>query len=259
MTCAEKFPALAFPGHYPAATRKFEVRQNHRSISRFVARSRAGIDDRPPLGFRRASSWPGDRSPSPPPERVPTKEGTEPRPPSPLAPAQAAPTKKRMQTAGIQSLLRTNCHCRFFARWWASCRRLPFEHQPMRDDSPITRRERWHRAPCPRNLPEKLSQRPSASRRSRGSRQNLVPGGGGWNRRPRREFRTGHNIRPAMIPLHNIGAGVKSQPARRRATVAGGTRLRRRLSKIFHRLKGGKRVWFDLPAGPAARAASANR
>src|SRR5438093_5971153 len=73
--------------------------------------------------------------------------------------------------------------------------------------------------------------------RSRGSRQNLVPGGGGWNNRARKAFKTGHNIRPAMIALHRIGVGVKDQPTKRRATVAGGTRLRRRLSKIFQRLK----------------------
>src|SRR5436305_3761666 len=72
--------------------------------------------------------------------------------------------------------------------------------------------------------------------RSRGSRQNLVPGGGGWNNRASKVFRTGHNIRPAMIALHGIGAGVQNQPIKRRAMVAGGTRLRRRLSKIFQRL-----------------------
>src|SRR6188472_3152022 len=74
-------------------------------------------------------------------------------------------------------------------------------------------------------------------RRSRGSRQNLVPGGGGWNNKARKAFKTGHNIRAAMIALHRIGAGVQNQPIRRRAMVAGGTRLRRRLSKIFQRLK----------------------
>src|SRR4029078_1991124 len=74
-------------------------------------------------------------------------------------------------------------------------------------------------------------------RRSRGSRQNLVPGGGGWNSRARKEFRTGHNIRPAIIPLQTIGTGVKNQPTVRRAMIAGGTRLRRRLSKIFQRLE----------------------
>src|SRR6266480_2627446 len=83
--------------------------------------------------------------------------------------------------------------------------------------------------------------------RSRGSRQNLVPGGGGWNNRARTAFRTGHNIRPAMIALHRIGAGVQNQPTRRRAMVAGGTRLRRRLSKIFQRLKAESGLGFILP------------
>src|SRR5512133_2247569 len=73
--------------------------------------------------------------------------------------------------------------------------------------------------------------------RSRGSRQNLVPGGGGWNNKARKAFKTGHNIRPAIIALHRIGEGVQNQPTRRRAMVAGGTRLRRRLSKIFQRLE----------------------
>src|SRR5512133_1454048 len=84
-----------------------------------------------------------------------------------------------------------------------------------------------------RNITASVTRR----RRSRGSRQNLVPGGGGWNNRARKAFRTGHKIRPAMITLHRIGAGVQNQPTKRRAMVAGGTRLRRRLSKIFQRLK----------------------
>src|SRR5207253_10630736 len=97
------------------------------------------------------------------------------------------------------------------------------------------------------------------SRRSRGSRQNLVPGGGGWKRRPTREFRTGHNIRAAMSPLHSSGAGVKSQPARRRATVAGGTRLRRKLSKIFHRLKAESGLGSNLPPPTGTRGFSQDR
>ena len=52
-----------------------------------------------------------------------------------------------------------------------------------------------------------------------------------------KHFRTGHNIRPAIIALHRIGAGVQNQPTRRRAIIAAGSRLRRRLSKIFQRLK----------------------
>src|SRR5437762_576132 len=32
-------------------------------------------------------------------------------------PRQAAPTKRSTHTAGIQTRPRTNCHCRFFARW----------------------------------------------------------------------------------------------------------------------------------------------
>src|ERR1044071_850293 len=71
---------------------------------------------------------------------------------------------------------------------------------------------------------------------SRGSRQNLVPGGGGWNNSSRKAFRTGQKMRTAISPLHTIGTGVKNQPARRRAIIAGGTKLRRRLSKIFQRL-----------------------
>src|SRR5207237_6249353 len=77
---------------------------------------------------------------------------------------------------------------------------------------------------------------------------NLVPGGGGWNNRARKAFRTGHNIRPAIIPLQSIGAGVKNQPARRRATIAAGTRLRRRLSKIFQRLKTESGLGSVLPS-----------
>src|SRR6266536_6628765 len=83
----------------------------------------------------------------------------------------------------------------------------------------------------------KITVRMTRRSRSRGSRQNLVPGGGGWNNRARKAFRTGHNIRPATIALHRIGAGVQNQPTRRRAMIASGTRLRRRLSKIFQRLK----------------------
>src|SRR5438876_8081007 len=89
--------------------------------------------------------------------------------------------------------------------------------------------------------------------RSRGSRQNLVPGGGGWNNSARKAFRTGHNIRPAIIPLHSIGAGVKNQPAMRRATVAGGTKLRRRLSKIFQRLKAESGLGSTLPPPTGTR------
>src|SRR6266700_2894772 len=83
--------------------------------------------------------------------------------------------------------------------------------------------------------------------RSRGSRQNLVPGGGGWNNSARKAFRTGHNIRAAIIALHRIGAGVQNQPTRRRATIAGGTRLRRRLSKTFQRLKADSGLGSILP------------
>src|SRR5437763_4891746 len=83
--------------------------------------------------------------------------------------------------------------------------------------------------------------------RSRGSRQNLVPGGGGWNNSSRKAFRTGHNIRAAISPLQSIGVGVKYQPAKRRATVVGGTRLRRRLSKIFQRLKAESGLGSILP------------
>src|SRR5439155_1249013 len=73
-------------------------------------------------------------------------------------------------------------------------------------------------------------------RRSRGSRQNLVPGGGGWNNSARKALRTGHNIRPAMIALQRIRAGVQNQPTRKRAMNAGGTRLRRRLAKICEQI-----------------------
>src|SRR6185503_19432145 len=73
-------------------------------------------------------------------------------------------------------------------------------------------------------------------RRSRGSRQNLVPGGGGWNNKARNALTTGHSISPAIIVLHRIGTGVQNQPTTRSAMIAGGTRLRRRLSKIFQRL-----------------------
>src|SRR5438034_1898501 len=94
----------------------------------------------------------------------------------------------------------------------------------------------------------KITAKMTRRSRSRGSRQNLVPGGGGWNNRARKAFRTGHNIRPAIIPLQSIGAGVKNQPARRRATIAAGTRLRRRLSKIFQRLKTESGLGSVLPS-----------
>src|SRR6266403_1579819 len=48
-------------------------------------------------------------------------------------------------------------------------------------------------------------------------------------------------------------AGIQSQPARRRATVAGGTRLRRKLSKIFHRLKAESGLGSTLPAPTGTR------
>src|SRR5204863_276446 len=85
-------------------------------------------------------------------------------------------------------------------------------------------------------------------KRSRGSRQNLVPGGGGWNNSASRAFRVDHNIKPAISALQSIGAGVKNQPTRRRATIAGGTRLRRRLSKIFQRLKTESGLGSILPS-----------
>src|SRR5205807_9154943 len=74
-------------------------------------------------------------------------------------------------------------------------------------------------------------------RRSRGSRQNLAPGGGGWNNSARKAFRTGHNIRPAMIALQRIGAGAQNQPTSRRAMIADGPKPRPRLSKTFQPLK----------------------
>src|SRR5919201_5036742 len=91
------------------------------------------------------------------------------------------------------------------------------------------------------------------NRRSRGSRQNLVPGGGGCSASARRELRTGHNIKPAIIPLHKIGEGVRNQPAKRRPTVASGTRLRRRLSTIFHRLKAESGLGSTLPPPTGTR------
>src|SRR5262249_11558937 len=83
---------------------------------------------------------------------------------------------------------------------------------------------------------------------SRGSRQNLVPGGGGWNKSAIKAFRTGHKTRTAIIAVHTIGAGVKNQPTRRRITVAGGTRLRRRLSKIFQRWNAESGFGSNLPS-----------
>src|SRR5580765_4011721 len=99
----------------------------------------------------------------------------------------------------------------------------------------------------------KITESMTRRRRSRGSRQNLVPGGGGWNNRARKAFRTGHSIRPAMIALHRIGAGVQNQPTRRRAMVAGGTRLRRRLSKIFQRLNAESGLGSLLPSPKGTR------
>src|SRR5262249_56623178 len=66
----------------------------------------------------------------------------------------------------------------------------------------------------------------------------------------------GNNIGAVFTRLHSKGTAVRNQPARRRAKVAAGTRLRRRLSKIFQRLNAESGLCAILPSPTGTRGLS---